>query len=179
VIAWALSVASIVHCSFVVVEVNAAEDQYFGLFKFEDQTDDYCVRYDEVTFSVFNTAGKTARAFAVLAVLCSGFALALWTAIGLMVEVGVRAIWTTCIVLLSLAFLCQALTFLTLLIDICDDFDCSIGAAGIMSALCVFLFFVIAILMIFVKPPERPIFPISELKGYESAKLRYLPCLDM
>jgi len=190
VIAWSLSVSSIAYCSFVKVKNNTLGDgeQLLGLFKFDSPastssvTDSngsgtYCARYDDESFNrVFNSAGRGARAFGVLATLLAGLALFLDMAMELFWEWAITTIWKICAVLLSLASLFQTLTFLVLLVEPCkiDNVDCTLGATGILSAISVLFFLLSAIMMGCIRPPTKPYFPISSMRNRHSIKLRYV-----
>lgn len=190
VVAWSLSVVSIAYCSFIKVKLPALDGEpLFGLFKYDSPTSsssitnitssgNYCVRYDDVTFdAVINSAGRSARAFGVLAALLSGLVLFLYMALELVWECAVATIWKLCVVLVSLAFLFQSLTFLALLVEPCkiDGVSCTLGTTGYLSAISAIFLIASAIMMGCVaRPPNKPYFPLSGIRDRHSAKLRYV-----
>ena len=185
-VAWSLSVVSVAYCSFVKVEYEAqGSEKLLGLFSYDsssifstsNSTGNFCARYDDGAFETyFNSAGRSARAFGVLAALLSGSALFLDAALELVWEWAVVSVWKTCAVFISLAFLFQALTFLVLLIKPChlDGVRCTIDATGIISGIsCIFSVLSATMMGCVARPPNKPLFPISEMRDHHSSKLRY------
>lgn len=192
VIAWGLSIVAIADCSFLLIEVDGnyydgstnpystnppsynrklvdyKEYDAYGAFSYDaDREEHYCVPYTDAQIDqYFNTAGKAGRAFGVVATVFSGMAFALITAVVFVLEAKVDAVWKTSIFLISCAVPSQLLTFLTMLIEGCQDAKtCIPGIAGGASFTSAILFVIIAVMMgCCVKPPTKPLVSISDMR---------------
>lgn len=182
VVAWSLSVVSVANCTFLEAKSQFRQG-HLGLFTYEvgstfTNAAGYCARYDEEYFDIiFSSAAQSARAFGVLAALLSGFVLLLDLSFELFWEWPVVTMWRTCVVLLLLSFLFQSLTFLFFLNANCETvgIDCTLGAAGYLSAISAVLFASSSIMMgCIARPPTKPYLPISDMRDRHSTKLRYV-----
>lgn len=163
---------SIGHCTFFLRGFSSDDrDELdgFGLFSRADRDSDGkilgCVSYsDFVKDEVFEGPEKAARAFGVLAALCTGFGMTIVMALQLCLKLNdkmTKMVWLAVRILYGCGTVCQALTFTFFGSDSCAEWAdssssrvCEAGAAGIISAFNIWILLTVSILTCLVGPPS-------------------------
>lgn len=161
IVALGLAVTAIVHCTLVAIGTHkrTAYGDYVGvgLFGVQDPVTRSCVSYEDLGHSLFTVYFKCARAFGIIAAAAAGLSM-LMCAFMLFVACS-KHLWIIFRLLLGLALLSQALTFLVYadpaIIDLFKNgFLVVPGVAGICSFANVIILLVTTTLACVAAPPS-------------------------
>lgn len=179
IISFVFASVAVGYCSFMLQGFEG--ESKTGLGHYSAEFGDGCLKYDkDINESPFEGADQAARAFATMAALFTGFSMMMVVCMQCFLTKALKPLWWTVRILLVSSFFSQCFSFILFASDRCDNssdnFGCSLGGAGIVAVLNLFVLVALIVFSIMVPPPQHPFLVVrwhqeerqATVSGYQS-----------